>query len=161
MSTYASGTDVSPGRTREEIERTLTRWGASSFGYGWDEKGAMIGFTLQGRTVRFLLPLPDRGDARYRRTETGRPRKTTAAVAAWEQDCRARWRALALIIKAKLAAIEAGVVTYEQEFAMHFVLPGGQTVAEQVLPAIDEAYETGQPPRLLSTGTAQAVEGHS
>ena len=150
--TYASGTDVSPGRSREEIERTLTRFGASSFGYGWDEAGAMIGFTLRGRTVRFVLPLPDKNSSVYQRTETGRPRKATAALAAWEQDCRARWRSLALIIKAKLAAIEAGVVSFEQEFAMHVVLPGGSTVAEQVLPAIDEAYASRKPVRLLSIG---------
>jgi hypothetical protein len=34
-----------------------------------------------------------------------------------------RWRALLLMIKAKVEAVESGVVTFEDEWLAHFVLP--------------------------------------
>ena len=77
----------------------------------------------------------------------------SARLQSWEQDCRARWRALALVIKAKLAAIEVGITSFEAEFGMAVVLPDGRTVAEQVVPAIAEAYESGRTPRLLELGS--------
>lgn len=33
---YAAATDVSSDRTRAEIEKTLLRYGAERFSYGWD-----------------------------------------------------------------------------------------------------------------------------
>lgn len=150
MSTYANSTEVNPARTREEIERTLTRFGASSFGYGWDMNSAMIGFTVRNRQIRFYLPMPDKDDKKYWRTETGRARAKNAAYTAWEQDCRARWRALALVIKAKLSAVETGITSFEEEFALHTVLPDGRLAKEHVMPAIDTALESGSVPPMLA-----------
>lgn len=147
--TYASNTGVSSDRSRAEIERTLTRYGASSFAYGWQDQQAMIAFASNGRQIRFILPMPDRSDRAFTRTETGRPRTQAAATSAYEQAVRQRWRALALVIKAKLEAVEAGIVTFEDEFAMHMVLPDGRTVAQHVTPAIAAAYATGQVRPLL------------
>jgi hypothetical protein len=62
-----------------------------------------------------------------------------------------------LIVKAKLQAVESGIVTFEDEFAMHMVLPGGATVREQVLPALAEAYETGEVPNLLAMPTRREI----
>jgi hypothetical protein len=61
---------------------------------------------------------------------------------------------LALVIKAKLEAVAAGIVTFEDEFAMHMVLPNGQTVREIVLPSLEIAYSTGNVSPLL------AIEGY-
>ena len=52
-------------------------------------------------------------------------RKPTDHVAL---GCRQRWRALNLAIKAKLEAVESGIVTFDQEFLAHIVGPSGQTV---------------------------------
>ena len=71
------------------------------------------------------------------------------AYAAWEQACRSRWRALYLIIKAKLEAIEAGISTVEREFFYDVVLPDGRTAGEFLAPQIEAAYETGEMPPLL------------
>lgn len=43
MTTYASQTTVSPDRSRAEIERTLSRYGATGFMYGWSDRGAISG----------------------------------------------------------------------------------------------------------------------
>lgn len=100
--TYAAQTSVAADRSRAEIERTLTRYGASSFAYGWQGTQAMIGFVMQGRQIRFLLPLPDPTDRAFHRTPTGRTRTAKQAQEAIDQATRQKWRALALIVKAKL-----------------------------------------------------------
>lgn len=152
---YAAGTDVSSGRSREEIERTLARYAATSFMYGWDGDRAVLGFVVNSRQVRFVLPMPDRKDRALTHTPArGNRRSDTAIEEAFEQAVRQRWRALALVIKAKLEAVTAGIVTFEDEFAMHMLLPDGRTVAEHVIPAIDEAYKTGRVASMLAIGGA-------
>jgi hypothetical protein len=146
---YAAGTEVGADRSRAEIERTLSRYGARQFMYGWDERRAVLGFVAADRQVRFVLPLPDRDDPEFNETPTGRRRTGSAASTAYEQAIRQRWRALALVIKAKLEAVESGIVGFEQEFLAHLVLPDGSTVGDLVVPRVAEAYETGQTPTLL------------
>lgn len=151
--TYASSTGVSSDKSRAEIERTLSRYGASTFAYGWDAGAAMIAFTANDRQIRFVLPMPDRNSREFTHTPERRtPRSTAAADAAYEQAVRQRWRALALVIKAKLEAVEAEIVTFEAEFAMHMVLPDGRPVSAHVLPAIEQAYATGVVQPLLQLG---------
>ena len=145
---YAASTTVPVDRTRAEIERTLQRYGAISFAYGYDADRAMIQFSAHGRQVRFALNLPSPGDRRFTHHARG-ARTADAARVQWEQACRQRWRALLLCIKAKLEAIESGISSFEDEFAMWVVLPDGSTVRDHVQPAIAEAYDTGRVPLTL------------
>ena len=150
MNTYASQTTVDSSKSRAEIERTLSRYGATGFMYGWDQTRAIVGFIAGNRQVRFSLPLPDRSAREFTHTPTRGEKRTPAAQqAAYEQALRQRWRALALVIKAKLEAVQDGIVTFDEEFGMHFLLPSGQTVGEWAIPQIATAYETGTMPRLL------------
>jgi hypothetical protein len=146
---YATGTNVSSDRSRAEIERILVRYGATSFINGWEPGRAAVGFVLRGRQYRLLLPIPDRGDDQFIYTPTGKERSQDAAYRVHDQEVRRRWRALALVLKAKLEAVQSGITTFEQEFAIHAVLPDGATVGEHVLPAIAEHYRTGTAPALL------------
>lgn len=153
MGRYASQTTVSEDRSRAEIERTLTAFGAKSFSYAWDEREdtryAMVGFRMLGRVVRFELPMPAATDSEFTKTPTGLRRAASAAQKEWEKACRARWRSLALVIKAKLVAIEDQVTTFEEEFLAHIVLPDGTTVGKRLLPEIAQSYASNQTPRLL------------
>lgn len=150
MTRYAESTSVTSDRSRAEIEKTLARYGASSFAYGWERERAMVGFVANDRQVRFILPLPDRADREFTHTPTRGTRRSEDQVeAAYEQAVRQRWRALSLVIKAKLEAVETGIVTFEDEFAMHMVLPDGRTVGDWVVPQIEQAYATGQMPAPL------------
>ena len=149
MTRYAEKTSVASGRSRAEIEKTLSRYGASGFMYGWQEDTAVVAFEMQARRVRFDLPMPDRRDPEFTRTPTGRSRSRTQSEAAYDQAVRQRWRALALVIKAKLEAVESGITEFEEEFLAHIVLPGGQTVGHWMLPQVAHAYETGKMPQLL------------
>jgi len=148
---FAANTSVSVDRSKIEIERTLTRYGAEQFMSGWREGQAVIAFRLNNRLVRFTLPLPDKNSNDFRLTPTGRARRNSAEVEKlWEQACRQRWRALALTIKAKLEAIECGIATFEEEFLAHIVLPSGKgTVKDWLLPQIQKLYETGKMPVLI------------
>lgn len=152
MTRYAANTAVTPERTRTEIERTLTRYGATSFAYGWENDQAIIGFGMRGRRIRFVLPMPTATDRDVTHTEKGQRRSSSAISQAVEQSRRQRWRALSLVVKAKLEAVESKVVTFEEEFGMHFILPTGLTVAQTVLPEVEQAYVTGRVPPLLLTG---------
>jgi hypothetical protein len=49
---YASNTAISRSRSIEEIERTLSRYGADSFGYGWEGDRAVVAFRAHGRMIR-------------------------------------------------------------------------------------------------------------
>jgi len=117
---------------------------------GYKANMAVIGFTMSGRQIRFLLPLPDKSAKEFWYTPgRGQRRADDAAHTAWEQACRSRWRALYLIVKAKLEAVEAGISTVEREFLYDIVLPDGRTAGEWIAPQIEMAYQTGQMPAML------------
>ena len=133
---YAQNTSVTPGRSREEIERTLRRYGADGFMYGWENNQARIAFKLRERTYRFDIALPPQ--EKFRFTETGRERADAAIQKAQEQAIKQRWRALALVIKAKLEAVETGISSIEEEFFTRLVLGNGKTVFEEAKPKLDQ-----------------------
>lgn len=148
---FAEGTGVSPEKSRAEIETMLRRHGADQFVSGWDATKAKIVFRAKNRTIRFELPLPDPKD--FGRTEGGRRRAAADAQRrACEAEHRRRWRALALVIKAKLEAVASGVSEFDTEFLPFILLPDGRTVAEHVLPAVAESYRTNTMQTLLQLG---------
>ena len=152
MARYASKTTVSSEKSKQEIERTLTRYGAEEFLYGTRPDCAVVAFKMMGRNVRFMLPLPDRKSPEFTEYERGYStylRTEEAAAKLYEQSIRQKWRALALVIKAKLEAVESEITDFEDEFLAHIVLPGGQTMGQIAKPQIKIAYETGEMPTLL------------
>ena len=155
--TYAENTSVPADRSRAEIERTLMRYGAKQFMYGVNESDAVIAFVImldsdgEGaiRQVRFTIPLPDCDDPAFTRTPGGRrQRSPSQMLAEYEKATRRVWRALLLVIKAKLEAVESGISEFEQEFLAHIVLPDGKTFGEWAKPEVARAYETGMMPQL-------------
>lgn len=149
---YAQATNVSADRSKAEIERLLARYGADQFMSGWKRDYAVISFHVQNKIVKFILPFPDRSDQAitHRRTRSGwAPRRDKMVDKVYEQEIRRRWRAFGLVIKAKLEAVESGITSFETEFMPHFVMPDGKTVAEHVLPRIEQAYQTGNVPKML------------
>lgn len=150
MATYAADTSVPVEKSRAEIERTLARYGATAFGYMTEQGRAVVMFEAHGRRIRFDLPLPSPSERRFTHT-AGRATERTQvqALASWEQACRQRWRALALAVKAKLEAVEAGIAEFEDEFLAYIALPDGSTMGERARVAIAQAYDTGTMPALL------------
>ena len=147
MGKYANNTSVSSELSRLEIEKTLIRYGADNFAYATSAGKALIGFTMNDRQIKFILPLPTKEE--FSKTPTGRSRTENSQYEAWEQACRQRWRALNLVIKAKLEAVECGISVFDDEFMSNIVLPGGQTVSDFMKPQIERAYICGTVPQML------------
>lgn len=150
MRRYANETTVAPEKSRAEIESSLRRYGASQFMSGWEADRAYVAFTAKERFIRFVLRLPKKDEKRFlfggRYGGRLTPEKTSQL---WEQAVRQSWRALLLCIKAKLEAVEARIETFEEAFLPHIVLPSGQTMAEAIIPQLEEAYKGGEIPRLI------------
>ena len=154
MTRYAEQTTVSAEKSRNEIEATLRKYGADQFLYGWKEDGAVVQFRANGRFVRFVLDMPSQDDEEFAYTPAKRyERSDEDKTKAWEQATRQRWRALALVIKAKLEAVETGITEFESEFLAHIVLPSGETVAEWIVPQVAAAYDLGTMPKMLPMPT--------
>lgn len=140
---YAANTKVSPDQSRMEIERTLGRYGADAFMYMRDGHMQVIGFRADGRYVKFTVQMPTIDEFHH----TGkRSRTPTQASEARNKAERERWRALLLVIKAKLEAVESGIESFEVAFLPYLVLPDQTTVAEWVGPQLERAYEVGAMP---------------
>lgn len=148
MAPYAATTTVSVEKSKAEIETTLRRYGATEFITGWDQARAIVAFKMKDRRVKFVLPLPSPSEKRFTHSSRG-PRGADGSHREWEQACRQRWRALALMIKAKLEAVSAGITVFEDEFLAHIQLPDGRTVSEAIAEPLAIAYDTGTMPPLL------------
>lgn len=142
MPRYAEGTSVPVERSRDEIEKILKKYDASMFGYGWGDKAVFITFCLCNRRIKFVLPLVGSGDLKG------------------IQRNRESWRALVLVIKAKLEAVNSGITTVEHEFLAHIIFPDGSTVGEWLQPQLEQIYRSNEMPRpvvgLLEASNAQA-----
>jgi hypothetical protein len=148
MPPFAQKTTVPVARTREQIETLLTRYGATKFASGWDQTNAVIMCEAKGRQLRFVLPIPDPNHKMF----SGKTPAQRADAAKAEE--RRRWRALLLVMKAKLEAVASGISTFEEEFLANIVVPGGKTFGQWAMPEIARAYDSGAGlPPLLGAGS--------
>lgn len=139
MGKYAEGTSVPVERSQAEINKILTRFGADQLAQASSAAppAVLMGFRAKGRLIRFHLPMP-----------TGKEFKGTPIQIEklWAGECRRRWRALLLVLKAKLEAVDSGITTFEQEFYAFTVLPTGMTMYEATHQEVSKSLEHGKPP---------------
>lgn len=147
---YAKHTTVSVEKSKGEIENLLRRYGADQFMSGWEDGRSLIQFRAKGKHIRFVLPLPLKTEERFLRTPgRGNEYSPERADSLWEQACRQSWRAMVLVVKAKLEAVESGITTFEEEFYAHIVLPNGKTIFQETSNAVEIAYSEGKMQPLL------------
>lgn len=127
MSRYAERTKTSVPQSKVEIERTLKRYGADGLLCGEADGKVLLMFRAEGRHVKFIIDIP---------TDD-------------EREIRRLWRCLLLVVKSKLESVATDIVTFDEAFMPHIVLPDGKTIAQHMLPQITAAYETGDMPPLL------------
>lgn len=162
--TYAANTAVSVDKSRAEIELTLRRYGADTFHSGWDPTNAFVAFRMRDRFVRLSLPLPAKDEKRFREKPVAnsfyrvRVLSKQQSLEAYEQELRTRFRALLLVVKAKLESVEAGIETFEQAFLAHIVLPDNTLVGERVAVLVADAYRTGSMNNLLPAPGSSSVD---
>lgn len=133
---YAAKTQVPVEQSQKEIRVLLERNKAKDIKFFQEDHRALFQFQILKWTVRVTIPLPV--------SDSGQPER------AIQQQRRQRWRAMLLVIKAKLEAISSGVVTFEEEFLPYFVTSNGKTVHETVLPALTQNYDPDKIPKLLN-----------
>ena len=126
---YAIDTKVPASKTRGEIEALLRVNKAERIVTMDDTVELLVGFRMAGRTYKIEVPI-DGGMS--------------------DQVRRARWRALLLVIKAKLEAVAQRISTIESEFLAAAVMPDGRTVREVMEPQLAMSDERGETPKLLS-----------
>lgn len=151
---YAAATRVPEDRSRNEIEQLVRRYGATNFAYANGATGAMVAFETKRRRVRFLLAYPP--EMRKPAEHRGR----WDAAEAMAQERRRLWRALVLVVKAKLEGVASKVETFDQAFMAHLVMPGGRTLAEHLMPEVERMITSGKMgPLLLEERTASSSSG--
>ena len=146
---YAQGTAVDATRSRIELEELVKRFGANQIMTYTDDGRAMVQFTARERLIRITLPIPSADSEYFTTSPTGRRRTDTAAEKAHTDEVRRRWRAMVLLVKAKLTAVQEGIVEFESEFLPHVVLSDGRTVFERTQEQIALEYRNGSPQMLL------------
>jgi hypothetical protein len=161
MSSYAQGTDVSIIRSIGELDKLVTKHGATGFAYGRDDGSnrTRVMFRIADRMVRFEIEKPDVGE--FRRTPTGLVRSLDAATKLADAEEKRRWRSLVLVVKALLVGVADGVINLSDAFLPYTVLPGGQTVGEWAEPQLEIAYATASMPSLMPGAAPEqrAIEG--
>ncbi len=137
---FAAGTSVTVEKTKAEIEKMLGRYGCNQFGSGWaNVDGQHFGHvSFRHGETNIMLGLPMPHPSEFRTSPKGRRRTVAAAEDAYDAEKRRRWRALLLVIKAKLEAVETGISTLEKEFLADVVLPNGRTLGEWAVPMIGD-----------------------
>lgn len=127
---YAAETKVPVTQSKAEIERLVTeKYGASAYGSFKDGDRAVVMFSLDGRNIMFKM-----------KVDSG------------AQMARTNWRALLLVIKAKLESVSSGIETLEEAFLSQVVAPDGQTYGSHIVPRIEEDYQNHNVPRLPNFG---------
>lgn len=129
---YAEGTEVPIGRTRDEIERTLSRFGSTAQAWLRDDlKGVVtVAFKRAGHTYRFTVPSPPL--SAFMKTPSGRWTRTEPqAAAARDAEVRRRFRSLANYVKAVLDATESGIIKADEALLPYLLLPEGDTVYQR------------------------------
>ncbi len=152
MARYAETTEVTVDRSLGQIQATLKQHGGSRFVYGEDDEKFMIGFEMQARRYRFVVPLPQATDKDIRYTPTGKVRLNGTIAPLLEQGRRQRFRALLLVLKAKLEAVDTGITSLEDELLSALVLPNDTTFGQWAKPQVEAAYSLGTMPPMLALG---------
>lgn len=134
---YANETEVPIEKSKRQIEMLLQQHGAEAYHTGWDSTRDIIEFGWKGKQIRFVLKRYKRTD--FEISERGYTRNSRQQQQAFEQADRSRWRALYLVVRAKIEAVEAGIGIFEEEFMAFIVVPGtNQTIGEILVPRIEQ-----------------------
>lgn len=157
---YAARTDVPTSQSRSEIEQELRALGARKQAFFHDDETGEVVIMFERasdrdassvRRYRISLPLPAYDPKVYGYTPSRHlPRTKSQALAEWDRDCRARWRALAEYIKMLRVSYQTGIVQIEEALLYATVVPEtGETVGEWARGALVDAYAGGVLPPLL------------
>ncbi len=132
---YAQGTTVAVSKSVGEIERLVMKHGGDQMMHGWTREKIQVAFRMQGRMLKFMVPVPENVS---------------------EAERRRLWRCLVLAIKAKFEIVATGIEEFDSVFMSNIVMPDGGTFGDWAVPQIEMMYESGKvPDHLLLEGPRQ------
>jgi hypothetical protein len=131
---YAQETAVTVEKSQHELSIVLRKAGADQVVVAWDATmGAGVRFRIGARYAQLVVPPPT--PKRLGELRLWRSRWSDEDLI--EQEQRRSWRALILLVKAKLEAIAAGITTPEREFMPDLLMDDGRRLEEWALPALE------------------------
>lgn len=137
-------TKVSISDSQGDIRGLLWKHGADEFAFreAWlsSQQVAMAEFVHRQHLIRIHVPLKDMGEAARAYSRKPNVRKSLIDIFREMQDQEGRrmWRVLYWTIKAKLEAVEEGLVEFDQEFFSYIVDPQTDlTVYERLKPSLE------------------------
>lgn len=137
MARYAKNTSVPMARSKQKIEELLVSYGIEESFFGRSPRGDGVGWKYKGKVYKLSVPVPSRDE----KTEKQ-----------YEQELRQRWRILYMSMKMKFEEIDAGVISFEDQFLAQMSLPDGTTVADFMkLPENLTRLEKTKIPKLLTS----------
>lgn len=139
---YAAETVVSVEKTKAELDTLLSKHGARDYGVANNESAgvARVFFIVDARKYAIAVPLPTAPDSWW---NWSTQRRTEWIDKQQAQAMRTRWRAILLLVRAKLEIINMGGSTFEREFLADLVLPNGQTAHQTIAPYMAKLIADG------------------
>lgn len=155
---FAEATKVTTQQSRAELERLLGQHGAREFSLYTSPERHIVQYRVNERVVRHVIDYPaPKNFQKYKLVKGAQKPHLTAEqlTKAADGEWRRRWRALLLLVKAKLELVASGQTTMDREFMGDVMLPDGRLVHEALEPLIKRAYLSGEVPAglLLGSGT--------
>jgi hypothetical protein len=145
---YAEGTDVSPEKSRADLEAVLRKNGAQEFNFYAGPERDIFTYRIQGWLVRHVLERPK--PATLQSKKPGAPTlKPEQLKRLADKEWRRRWRALLLVVKAKLEIVANGDSSVPREFMADLLLANGETMRDVMLPRLEAMYSSGEMPSLM------------
>lgn len=132
---YATGTDVPVDRSQQEITKLFNRYDVSSYSFGLSPGYASVSFTFKDLPILVRIPIPLAPKQERVMNENNR---MVQAKPRWEQEVKECWRALVLVLKANLEAVERQILSPEAAFLAYIETGGGRVIGDAVIPQIAE-----------------------
>lgn len=148
MTKYAEGTTVSVGKSLDEIEHTIYRYGGYDIRIGKEVRRVVVGFVLGKLPIMIEQKLPDINEREFSHDGRGRRRTPQQISAAYDVEVRRRYRVLLLRLKSRFESVDAGETPF-QAFMPYLLGAGGQTLERSISPHVDQFLERGALPPLL------------
>lgn len=118
-------TTVSVVKSQQQIRELLRVAKATDIATLQSDKGCKIACVMSDRRLVFSVP----------------PAKD-------EKEEMRLWRVLRLKLKLHLEEMLEPTARFDEVFMAYILLPDGRTIAEHVLPAIEQSYKTNKPPQI-------------
>ena len=129
-----SRTTIRAENTQADITRELARYGIHMVQHTQTDKVFSVAFQVEVQEQK--RPLTVRIDVPYQRE------KDAEDNFGWQLQ-RIKYRALFYYTKSLLIAWDDGLKTFAEIFLPHIVLPGGRTIAQDLMPKYTMAIESG------------------